>query len=105
MERWDRNVKPTEAVIQDATAHNRAFAERMERETMEDRRRQQETKELTQWNEEGRNPRVRFQRQLDAWQQSVLDAQERVRRLRGEIPERGVYSPVARFEREVKEGW
>jgi hypothetical protein len=104
-ERWDRNAKPTEAVIQEATAHNQALAERMERETMEERRRQQEKKEMAEWYAQGNDPRVRYQRELDRWQQSVIDAQERVHALRGEIPECGAYSPIARFEREVKEAW
>jgi hypothetical protein len=101
-ERWDRNVKPTRAVIQEATTHNQALAERM---TMEDRRRRQEAKEMAEWSAGYDNPLTRYQRELDRWQQSKLDAEQAIRALHGEIPERGVYSPIARFEREVKEGW
>jgi len=100
-ERWDRNVKPTEAVIQEATTHNQALAERM---TAEDRRRRQEAKEMAEWSAGYDDPRSRYQRQLDQWWQSKLDAEEAVRALRDEIPERGIYSPIARFEREMKEG-
>src|SRR5262249_35785847 len=47
-----------------------------------------------------------YQRYLDQWWQSKLDVEAEIRALHaaGEIPERGVYSPIARFEREMKEG-
>jgi hypothetical protein len=93
-ERWDEANKPTVAIISEATAGNTALARRMEAER----------KELATWMAEGQDPRVRYQRKLDEWQQSIIDANERVRALRGEIPERGVYSPIARFEREMEEG-
>ena len=69
VERW--NAKSTEAVIQDATAHNRALAERMKHETTEDRRRQQEKREMAEWCD----PRIRYQRELDRWWQSKLEAE------------------------------
>jgi len=62
-ERWA--AKHTEAVIQDATRGNDALARRM----------QQERKEMAQYNADGQDPRVRYQRELDAWQQSKLDAE------------------------------
>jgi hypothetical protein len=93
-ERFAEANKPTVAVIDAATTHNTALARRMEGER----------KELAKWIKDGEDPRVRYQRELDRWQQSILDAQERVRALHGEIPERGIYSPIARWEREVEEG-
>ena len=93
-ERWDEANKPTVAIISEATAGNTALARRMEAER----------KELAKWITEGQDPRVRYQRKLDEWQQSIIDANETVRALQGEIPERGVYSPIARFEREMEEG-
>src|SRR5215469_16726107 len=70
-ERFAEANKPTIAIISEATAGNDALARRMEAER----------RELAKWNAEGQDPRVRYQRQLDAWQQSILDAQERVRAL------------------------
>ena len=58
-ERWAK--QPTEAVIQQATLGNDALARRME----------QERKELTQ----AENVRERYQRELDRWWQSKLDAE------------------------------
>ena len=84
--------KPTEAVIQHATNANNALAE-----TMEDRRRKQRDKELAEHSAE--SP---LWRALVGWRLSVERAEERVRALDGEIPERGVYSPIARFEREMR---
>jgi hypothetical protein len=57
-ERWA--TKPTEVVIQDATRGNDALARRME----------VERRELAQ-----ENLRARYQRQLDRWWQSKLDAE------------------------------
>jgi hypothetical protein len=75
-------------------------------ETQEDRRREREREEMARWHAEGQDRRVAYQRQLDAWWQAKLDIEEEIRAMRasGEIPECGVYDPVARFEREVKEG-
>ena len=58
-ERWTK--QPTEAVIQSATLGNDALARRME----------QERKELAQ----GEDVRQRYQRELDRWWQSKLDAE------------------------------
>jgi hypothetical protein len=73
VERW--NTKPTEAVIQDATSGNHALAQRIKHETMEARRRQQEKKEMAEFYAEGQDPRARYQRELDRWWQSKLDAE------------------------------
>jgi hypothetical protein len=56
-ERWAQ--KPTEAVIQDATRHNHAVAERL---TMEQRRQQQYAKEVAEYNAQNH-----YQHQLDQW--------------------------------------
>jgi hypothetical protein len=95
-ERFAEANKPTEAIIDAATDHNNALADRSE-ETMEGRRQKQIAKELAEYHAE--NP---LWHKLCRWQQSVLDAEEAVRARYGEIPERGVYSPVARFEREME---
>jgi hypothetical protein len=60
-ERFNEDRKPTEAVINEATAHNDAFARRMQRERQE----------LAQAAE----VRARYQRELDRWWQSKLDAE------------------------------
>jgi hypothetical protein len=86
------DVKPTEAVIDAATAHNNALAERLE-----GRRQARIAKELGDYHAEGSGWHA-----LCRWQQSVLDAQERIRANYGEVPETGNYSPVARFEREMR---
>ena len=44
-------------------------------------------------------PRARAQAQLDRWWQAKLDARARARR--SEIPERGEYDPMKRFEAEM----
>ena len=85
----ERRDQPTEAVISAATMHNQALAERM---TAEGR-----VKELTELND----PRIRYQRQLDKWQQSVLDAQASLGP--HDNPKRGFYDAIARFEREMEE--
>jgi hypothetical protein len=89
------DVKPIEAVIDAATTHNVALVERLE--AMEGRRQARIAKELADYQAEGSGWHA-----LCRWQQSVLDAQERIRDNYGEIPEAGVYSPVARFEREMR---
>jgi hypothetical protein len=76
-ERWDK--KPTEAVIQDATVHNHALAERMRNETAEQRRQRAYAKELAEWHAQGQDPRIKYQRQLGAWWQSKLDAEAALR--------------------------
>jgi hypothetical protein len=68
-------------------------------ETLEDRRKKQIAKELAEHSAE--SP---LWRALVHWTQSVERARERVQALNGEVPEKGIYSPIARFEREVKEG-
>jgi hypothetical protein len=64
-ERFDEAKKPTEAVIQEATRGNDAFARRIAKER----------EEMTQWAAEGRDPRVKYQHELDRWWQSKLDAE------------------------------
>jgi hypothetical protein len=63
--RFDEAKKPTEAIINEASAHNDAFARRIAKER----------KEMAQWAAEGQDPRVRYQRELDRWWQSKLDAE------------------------------
>jgi hypothetical protein len=87
--------KPTEAVIQDVTNANNALNEHCE--TMDDRRRKQIAKELAEHNAE--SP---IWQALVHWRLSVDRAEERVRALDGEIPERGIYDPIKRFEREMR---
>jgi hypothetical protein len=60
-ERFNEANKPTVAVIDEATRSNDAFARRIA----------QERKEMAQWND----PRARYQRELDRWWQSKLDAE------------------------------
>lgn len=89
------DAKPIEAVIDAATVHNNALTERLD--TFEGRRQARIAKELAEHSAEGEG-----WHSLCRWQQSVLEAQERIRANYGEIPERGVYSPIARFEREME---
>jgi hypothetical protein len=69
----------------------------MSDETMEGRRQKQIAKELAEHSAE--SP---LWRALVYWQQSIEQAQERLRALDGEIPEKGIYSPIRRFEREMR---
>jgi hypothetical protein len=89
------DAKPIEAVIDAATVHNNAITQRLE--TMEGRRQARIAKEFADYHAE--NPHWHA---LCNWQNSVLEAQERIRANYGEIPEKGIYSPVARFEREME---
>jgi hypothetical protein len=95
-ERFAASNQPTDAIIDAATRGNEALTERLE-ETMEDRRKKQIAKELAAYNAEGPG-----WHSIVRWQQSVERAQERVRALHGEIPEKGIYDPIARFEREMR---
>ena len=95
-ERFAASNQPTKAVIDAATRGNEALTERLD-ETIEDRRKKQIAKELAAHNAEGP-----VWHSLVQWQQSVERAQERVRALHGEIPEKGIYDPIARFEREMR---
>jgi hypothetical protein len=88
--------KPLEVAVQDAAAHNNHVIERLE-ETMETRRQKQMAKELAEFNAE--SP---LWRSLVHWRQSIERAQERIRDLDGEIPEKGIYDPIRRFEREMR---
>jgi N-acetylglucosamine kinase-like BadF-type ATPase len=97
-QRFAASNQPTKAVFDAATRGNDAAIERLE-ETMEQRRQKQMAKELAEYNAEGS-----AWHSMVHWWQSVERAQERLRALNGEVPEKGIYSPVARFEREVKEG-
>jgi hypothetical protein len=63
--RFHEAKKPTAAIIQDATLGNDAFARRIAKER----------EEMSQWATEGQDPRVRYQRELDRWWQSKLDAE------------------------------
>jgi hypothetical protein len=108
-ERWNERVrednKPTVQIINETTAHNQAFARRMERERAEDRRGRQYVKEMAEWNVEGQDPRVRYQRELDRWWESQKLAEQKARLFAGlnENPRTGSYSPIARFEREMED--
>jgi hypothetical protein len=95
-ERFAASNQPSDAIIDAATRGNEALADRLE-ETMEDRRAKQAAKEYAEHNAE--SP---LWRALVGWTQSVKRAQERVRALDGEIPERGIYDPIRRFEREMR---
>jgi N-acetylglucosamine kinase-like BadF-type ATPase len=97
-ERFAASNQPTAAVFDAATRGNDAAIERLE-ETMEQRRQKQMAKELAEYNAEGS-----AWHSMVHWRQSLERAQERLRSLNGEVPEKGIYSPIARFEREVKEG-
>ena len=102
-ERWAQ--RPPEAVAQQAAAGTKALAEQLRREreeTAEDRRNRQYTKELAEYN--AADPRIAYQRELDQWWQAKLNVEAEIRALHGEIPECGIYDPMTRFERELKEG-
>lgn len=110
-EKWQERCaapKPREAIAAQAAASTEALAEQMrqdrEQDTTEARRRRQEAKELAQYYAEGQDPRIAYQRRLDQWWEAKLDVEAELHALRGEIPKRGVYDPMARFEREMKEG-
>jgi hypothetical protein len=96
-ERWAQ--KPPEAVAAQAAAGTKALAEQL-RHDAEERRSRQYMRELAEYNAK----RDAYQRQLDQWWQAKLDVEAEIRALHDEIPERGTYSPIARFERELKEG-
>jgi hypothetical protein len=69
----------------------------MSDETMAERRQKQMAKEYAEHAAE--SP---LWHALVHWQQSLEAAQERLRALDGEIPEKGIYSPIRRFEREMR---
>jgi hypothetical protein len=60
-ERFNEANKPTVAVIDEATRSNDAFTRRIAKER----------EEMAQWGD----PRARYQRELDRWWQSKLDAE------------------------------
>jgi hypothetical protein len=65
-ERWAN--PPDEAIIQNAAKSNEALIGMAL--GWKDRRSEQLAKEYAEWNEAGKDPRVRYQRQLDAhWEQ------------------------------------
>jgi hypothetical protein len=94
-ERFAASNQPTVAVIDAATRGNDALTERLE--TMEDRRAKQAAKEYAEHAAQST-----IWKALVHWRQSVERAQERVRSLDGEVPEKGVYDPIRRFEREMR---
>jgi hypothetical protein len=57
--------KPHEAIAQQAALSAEAFAQVVQQDTSEARRRKQEVKEMAQWVAEGQDPRARYQRELD----------------------------------------
>jgi hypothetical protein len=59
-------------------------------------------KRLAQEHAELDDPRIKAQMRLDAYWQRRLD--ERARARRREIPERGIYDEMKRFEEEVADG-
>jgi hypothetical protein len=91
----DRRL-PDAAVYQGAANANNAALNRAE-ETMEQRRQKQIAKELAEHSAEGS-----AWHGLVHWRQSLDYAQERLRELDGENPLTGNYSPIARFEREMR---
>src|SRR5215471_5159415 len=107
-ERWTA-PKPRVAVAAPAASGTKALAEQMKQDrqvTSEDKRRQREREEIARWAAEGQDPRAAYQRELDRWWEHKLAVEAEIRAMResGEIPERGVYDPMKRFEREMKEG-
>jgi hypothetical protein len=64
-EHFNEAKKPTVAIIQDATLGNDAFARRIAKER----------EEMSRWAAEGQDPRIKYQRELDRWWQSKLDAE------------------------------
>jgi hypothetical protein len=95
-ERFSGANQPTEALINAATRGNDAATERLG-ETMQQRRQKQMAKEYAEHNAEGP-----LWHALANWQLSIERAQERLRELDGEIPEKGIYDPIRRFEREMR---
>ena len=100
-EHWAQ-PKPREAVAAHAAVSTEALAEQIKRdrrETAEDRRNRQYAKEMAEWS-----ARDRYQRELDRWWQAKLDIEAEVRAMResGEVPERGIYDPMTRFEGEMR---
>jgi hypothetical protein len=66
-------------------------------ETSEARRQKQIAKEYAEYNAE-----PPFWRELVHRRQEIDLERERLRALDGEIPEKGYYSPIARFEKEME---
>jgi hypothetical protein len=72
-ERWAEGNTPSEAVYAAAADHTERAHRRYEKDTAEDRRNRQYHKEVAQWNREGEDPRVRYQREIDRWWQAKKD--------------------------------
>ena len=66
-------------------------------ETMEQRRQKQIAREFAEHSAEGPAWRALVHRR-----QEIDLERERRRALNGEIPEKGIYSPIARFEKEME---
>jgi len=71
-EHW-RSNKPGEVYAEQAASSLEAFARNVETETAESRRQKAMTREITEWNEAGKDPAVRYQRELDRIAQANLD--------------------------------
>ena len=69
---WQSN-KHGEAYAEQAASSLEAFARNVETETAESRRQKAMTREITEWNEAGKDPHVRYQRELDRIAQANLD--------------------------------
>ncbi len=65
---------------------------------MEERRAKQVAKEYAEFDAEGP-----AWKSLVHWRMSLDRAQERLHALDGEVPEKGIYDPIRRFEREMKD--
>jgi hypothetical protein len=65
-ERWTA-PKPPEAVAAQAAVSAEAFAKVVQEDSYEARRRQQEVKEMAEWNAGWQDPRARYQRELDTF--------------------------------------
>jgi len=71
-EHW-RSNKPGEVYAEQAASSLEAFARNVETETAESRRQKAMVKEAREWNEAGKDPAVRYQRELDRIAQANLD--------------------------------
>ncbi len=68
-DRWA--TPPDEAILQQAAKSAEAQLEMVER--WRDRRQERLAKEYAEWNEQNNDPRVKYQRELDAWWQRQRD--------------------------------
>ena len=70
--------KPSEAVAQQAAASAEAFAQVVQEDSYEARRRRQEAKEAAEWSAGYDDPRTRYQRELDRFWEAHRRIEEAV---------------------------